>query len=65
MKHPDASCDCSVAVSALASRWRCPVCGRTAIMKISTVAAVCGGDTIRKVEPELASHQSPQDHSRS
>ena len=58
MKHPDTSCDCAVAASALASRWRCPVCGKSAIMKISTLAAVCSGDTIRKVEPEVASHQS-------
>jgi hypothetical protein len=58
MKHPDTSCDCSAAASALASRWRCPVCGKTAIMRISTLAAVCGGDAIRKVEPEVASHQS-------
>ena len=58
MKHPDASCDCAGAASALASRWRCPTCGKTAIMKISTLAVVCSGDTIRKMEPEGASHQS-------
>ena len=58
MKHPDTSCDRSAAASALASRWRCPVCGKTAIMRISTLAAVCSGDTIRKVEPEVASHRS-------
>ena len=58
MKHPDTSCDCAAAASALAVRWRCPACGKTAIMKISTFAAVCGGDTIRKVEPEPSSPQS-------
>jgi hypothetical protein len=58
MKHPDASCDCAAPASALAVRWRCPVCGKTAIMKISTLAAVCSGDTIRRAEPEVASHQS-------
>jgi rubredoxin len=58
MKHPDASCDCAGAVSPLTVRWRCPVCGMTAIMNITTFAAVCSGDTMRKVEPEVASHQS-------
>jgi predicted RNA-binding Zn-ribbon protein involved in translation (DUF1610 family) len=37
----------------LASRWRCPGCGKTAIMRVSTLAAVCDGDTIRKGEPEV------------
>jgi len=27
-------------------------------MKVSTLAAGCDGDTIRKVEPEVVSHQS-------
>ena len=37
MKHSDARCDCgSAAASPLALRWRCPVCGKTAIMKVST-----------------------------
>jgi hypothetical protein len=59
MKHPDARCDCgSAAASPLALRWRCPVCGKTAIMKVSTLAADCDGDTIRKVELEVDFHQS-------
>jgi len=58
MHHADANCDCGAAVSALALRWRCPECGKTAIMKVSTIAAVCDGDTIRKFEPEVVSHQS-------
>jgi hypothetical protein len=59
MKHPDARCDCgSAAASPLALRWRCPVCGKTAIMKVSTLAADCDGDTIRKVELEADFHQS-------
>jgi hypothetical protein len=58
MKHPDASCDCTAPASPLALRWRCPACGRTAIIQVSTIAAVCDGDTIRKAKPELASHQS-------
>jgi hypothetical protein len=49
----------------LALRWRCPVCGKTAIMKILTLAAVCDGDTFRKSEPKIVSHQSTQDHSHS
>jgi hypothetical protein len=58
MNHTDTSCDCGMAVSALAVRWRCPVCSKTAIMKVSTLAAVCDGDSIRKVEPDVVSHQS-------
>jgi len=60
MKHPDTSCDCGQAVAPLALRWRCPGCGRTSIMKVSTLATVCDGDTIRMGEPEVL-----QDHSRS
>ena len=58
MDHTDTSCQCGAAVSPLALRWRCPVCGKTAIVKVSTVAAICDGDTIRKVEPDLVSHQT-------
>ena len=60
MKHPDARCDRGQAANPLALRWRCPSCGRTAIMKVSTLAAVCGGEKIRKAEPEPR-----QDHNRS
>jgi hypothetical protein len=59
MKHPDTHCDCgSAAASPLALRWRCPVCGKTAIMKVSTLAADCDGDTIRTVGPEIIPQQS-------
>jgi hypothetical protein len=51
MNHPDLNCDCTAAASPLALRWRCSACGKTAIMKISTLAAICDGDTIRRVEP--------------
>jgi hypothetical protein len=64
MKHPDTSCDRIMAASPLAVRWRCPVDGKTAIMKASILAAICDGDTIRGVEPEVVSHQSSQDHSQ-
>jgi len=58
MKHPDAHCDCGpAAASPLTLRWCCPVCGKTSIMKVSTLAANCDGHTIRKVEPEVARHQ--------
>jgi hypothetical protein len=60
MKHPDRSCDCARAATPLASWWCCPGCGKTAIMKVSTLAAVCDGDTMRKVEPEVV-----QDRGRS
>jgi Glycosyl hydrolases family 15 len=36
-KHPDARCDCAAPASPLALLWRCPLCGRTAHMKISTL----------------------------
>ena len=64
MKHPDSSCDCTVAASPLALRWGCSVCGKTAIIKVSILAAICDGDMIRGVEPEVVSHQSTQDHSQ-
>ena len=57
MKHPAASCKCVLAVNPLALRWRCSVCGKTEIMNISNVAANCDGE-IRRVEPEVVSHQS-------
>jgi len=60
MKHPDTSCDCVTAATPLALRWRCSVCSKTAIMKVSVLATVCDGETIRKIEPEAL-----QDHSRS
>jgi hypothetical protein len=54
LNHTDTRCDCDpAAASPLALRWRCPVCGKTAIMKMSTLAAVCDGDIIRKAEPEV------------
>jgi hypothetical protein len=64
MKHPDTSCDRTVAASPLAVRWRCPVDGKTAITKVSILAAICDGETIRGVEREAVSHQSSQDHSQ-
>ena len=54
MKHPDTLCNCATATTPLALRWRCPFCGKSAVIKVSTLAAVCDGDTIRKVvEPEV------------
>jgi len=53
MKHPEASCDCGQAATSLALRWRCTVCGKTAIMKVSTRDAVCDGVTMRSVAPEI------------
>jgi hypothetical protein len=52
MKHANSSCDCTAAVSPLALRWGCSVCGKTAIIKVSILAAICDGDTIRAVKPE-------------
>ena len=59
MKHPDTHCSCATAATPLALRWRCPFCGKSAIMKVSSVAAVCDGDTIRNVvEPEVQHSRS-------
>jgi hypothetical protein len=52
MKHPETQCHCTVSATSLALRWRCPVCGKGATMKISTPAAVCDGESFRKEEPE-------------
>jgi hypothetical protein len=52
MKHPETHCHCPAASTPLTLRWCCPVCGKTAIMKVSTLATGCDGDTIRKVEPQ-------------
>jgi hypothetical protein len=46
MKHTPCDCAPAAAASPLALRWRCPVCGKTAIMKLSTLAAVCDGDRL-------------------
>ena len=58
MKHTPCDCGPAAAASPLALRWRCPVCGKTEIIKVSTLAAVCDGGTMRKVEPEVVSRQS-------
>jgi hypothetical protein len=52
MKHPETLCDCPSSAAPLALRWRCPVCNKTAIMRMTTLATVCDGETIRKVEPQ-------------
>jgi predicted RNA-binding Zn-ribbon protein involved in translation (DUF1610 family) len=52
MKHPESHCSCPAAATPLALRWRCPDCGKTAIMRVSILAAACDGDTIRKAEPQ-------------
>jgi len=65
MKHPYTSCDCAAPVSPLALRWRCPECGKTAILHVSKLGAGCDGNAIRKVESEIPSHQSRLDHNQS
>jgi hypothetical protein len=54
MKHPETQCNCPASATPLALRWRCPACGRSAIMKVSTLAAVCDGESLRKAEPQGA-----------
>ena len=60
MKHPDTSCDCSAMAGPLALRWRCPVCGRTAIIKVAALTTVCDGDTIRAETPRPSGEISDQ-----
>jgi len=60
MKHPDTNCDCLASATSLAFRWCCPACGKTAIKKVS-VAAVCDGVTIKRVEqPRTADSGDPE-----
>ena len=48
-KHAETNCDCgSKAASPLALRWRCSVCGTSAIMNDIELAAVCDGERIRE-----------------
>jgi hypothetical protein len=54
MKHPVAHCHCPTAAAPLALRWRCPDCGKSAVMKVSTLATVCDGESLRKMEPDEA-----------
>ena len=58
MKHPETQCDCPA--TSLTVRWCCPACGKTAIKKVS-LAAVCDGVTIRRVEqPGTADSGDPE-----
>jgi hypothetical protein len=52
MKHPESACHCPASAAPLALRWRCPVCGKSTIMKVSTLATVCDGESVRHVEPQ-------------
>jgi predicted RNA-binding Zn-ribbon protein involved in translation (DUF1610 family) len=52
MKHPAAQCHCATAVTPLALRWRCPDCGKSAIMRVSTLATVCDGESLRTIEAQ-------------
>jgi predicted RNA-binding Zn-ribbon protein involved in translation (DUF1610 family) len=54
MKHPETHCHCPASATPLALRWRCPDCGKTAIMKVSTLDTVCDGESLRKAEPQGA-----------
>ena len=54
MKHSETQCHCATAAGPLALRWRCPDCGRSAIIKVSTLATACDGESLRKAEPEGA-----------
>jgi hypothetical protein len=52
MKHPESHCHCAELATPLTLRWRCSVCGKSAMMKVSTVATVCDGESVRIVEPQ-------------
>jgi hypothetical protein len=67
MKHPEAQCDCGEAATPLTIRWRCSVCGKSAMMRVSILAAVCDGESFRKGEPQPTMHrlkQGPQPEGR-
>jgi hypothetical protein len=51
MKHPETHCSCTSSATPFA-RWRCPFCGKRAIVRVTTLATVCDDETIRKVEPQ-------------
>jgi hypothetical protein len=36
----------------LALRWRCPDCGKSAVMKVATLDTVCDGESLREAEPQ-------------
>ncbi len=38
MKHPEVYCDCPSSAGPLTLRWRCPDCGKTAIMRVTMSA---------------------------
>jgi predicted RNA-binding Zn-ribbon protein involved in translation (DUF1610 family) len=52
MKHPETHCTCTLSAGPLALRWRCPTCGKSAIVKVAIIATVCDGENIRKVEAQ-------------
>ena len=52
MKHPETHCDGGEMVSPLTIRWRCSACGKSAIMHVSTLAAVCDGESFKKGGPQ-------------
>jgi hypothetical protein len=52
MKHPETQCDCLAPATPLALRWRCPVCGKSTIKKVATLACVCDGESVRMLMPE-------------
>jgi len=54
MKHPETHCHCPASASPLALRWRCPDCGKSAIMKVSILDTVCDGESLRNAEPKGA-----------
>jgi len=61
MKHPEKPCDCLATATSLTLRWCCLACGKTAIKKVSTLATVCDGVTIRRVEqPRTADSGDPE-----
>jgi hypothetical protein len=61
MKHPETHCDCSSSAGPLALRWRCPFCGKSAVMRVTTLATVCDGESLRKAEPQPEANYPSQD----
>jgi hypothetical protein len=52
MKHPETHCDCIAPATPLALRWRCPDCGKSTILKLPIIDAICDGVSLKRVEAQ-------------
>jgi hypothetical protein len=52
MKHAETRCDCIAAATSLALQWRCSECGKSTILKLPIIEAICDGESLRRVEAQ-------------